>query len=55
MALKKGESREVSFTITEEELKFYNNALKRIVEPGEFHVFIGTSSSDAKKATFNLQ
>jgi beta-glucosidase len=55
IALKKGESREVSFTITEEELKFYNNDLKRIVEPGEFHVFLGTSSSDVKKASFNLQ
>jgi beta-glucosidase len=55
ISLRKGESREVSFTITEEELKFYNNDLKRIVEPGEFHVFIGTSSSDAKKVTFNLQ
>ncbi|HLO82419.1 MAG TPA: beta-glucosidase BglX [Chitinophagaceae bacterium] len=55
ISLKKGESRDISFNITEEELKFYNNDLKRIVEPGEFHVYIGTSSSNAKKATFNLQ
>ncbi len=55
IAIKKGESRELSFTINEEELKFYNSDLKRIVEPGEFHIFIGTSSSNAKKATFSLQ
>jgi beta-glucosidase len=54
-ALRKGENREISFTITEEDLKFYNNDLKRIVEPGEFHVFIGGSSSDTRKASFILQ
>jgi beta-glucosidase len=53
--LKKGESREVSFSITEDDLKFYNTELKRVIEPGEFVVFIGTSSENNKKASFILK
>ncbi|MBS1562886.1 MAG: glycoside hydrolase family 3 C-terminal domain-containing protein, partial [Bacteroidetes bacterium] len=53
--LKKGESRKISFTITTEDLKFYNSALKYIYEPGEFRVFIGTNSRDVKEAGFTLK
>jgi beta-glucosidase len=52
--LKKGESKQVSFTITSEELKFYNNDLKQIVEPGDFKMFIGSSSADTKEVNFKL-
>jgi beta-glucosidase len=52
--LKKGESRELLFTLTEEDLKFYNNDLRRIAEPGEFQVFVGTSSSEVSEASFTL-
>jgi beta-glucosidase len=52
--LKKGESKQVSFTITAEELKFYNNDLKQVVEPGDFKVFIGTNSNDVKEASFQV-
>lgn len=51
--LKKGESKEVSFTITVEELKFFNGDLKWIAEPGEFRVQIGTSSDLVKEAKFS--
>lgn len=50
--LKKGESKEVSFTITVEELKFFNGDLKWIAEPGEFKVQIGSSSDLVKEAAF---
>ncbi len=50
--LKKGESKEVSFTITVEELKFFNGDLKWIAEPGEFKVQIGSSSDSVKEAAF---
>jgi len=53
--LKAGESKTVTFTITEEELKFYNSALQHVSEPGEFHVMIGTNSDDVKSASFNLK
>ena len=52
--LKKGESRQVSFTIGFDELKFFNGQLKQVVEPGEFNVMIGTNSDDVKSKTFRL-
>lgn len=53
--LKPGEEREVRFTLSEEDLKFYNAELKHVAEPGEFDLFIGGNSRDLKKATFYLQ
>jgi beta-glucosidase len=52
--LKKGESKEVSFAITAHVLKFFNNDLKEVVEPGDFKVFIGTNSNDVKEASFQV-
>jgi beta-glucosidase len=53
--LKKGESKQVVFDITEEQLKFFNSDLKWVSEPGDFHLFIGTSSDQVKKAEFKLE
>jgi beta-glucosidase len=55
IALKKGESRQVVFRLTPEDLKFYNSQLKWVNEPGEFHVFIGPNSRDVKQAGFTLK
>lgn len=55
IALKKGESKVVEFTITEDDLKFYNNNLQRVSEPGEFTVFIGTSSDNVKSTKLTLK
>jgi beta-glucosidase len=52
--LKPGESREVTFTLTAEDLKFYNAALQYVAEPGDFQLFIGTNSRDLKSAEFKL-
>ena len=52
--LKPGESKTVSFTISVEDLKFYNSALKYVAEPGDFKVFIGANSRDVKEADFKL-
>ncbi|MBL1411172.1 beta-glucosidase BglX [Sphingobacterium sp. C459-1T] len=52
--LKKGANQTVSFTLTEDDLKFYNTDLKYTTEPGEFKVYIGTNSADTKTATFTL-
>ncbi len=52
--LKAGESKTVTFSITEEDLKFYNSDLKFVAEPGDFKVFIGTNSRDVKEANFKL-
>ena len=52
--LKKGESKEVVFTIGEEDLKFYNSDLNFVAEPGDFKVFVGGNSRDVKEAGFRL-
>jgi beta-glucosidase len=52
--LKAGESREVIFTIAVNDLKFYNNDLKYIAEPGEFKLYIGTNSAEVKESNFIL-
>ncbi|TAG98625.1 MAG: beta-glucosidase BglX, partial [Sphingobacteriales bacterium] len=53
--LKKGESKVVEFTITEDDLKFYNNNLQPVSEPGDFTVFIGTSSDNVKSTKLVLR
>ena len=52
--LKKGESKKVEFTITEEDLKFYNQSLQHVAEAGEFRLFIGGNSRDVQEASFEL-
>lgn len=51
--LKKGESKTVTFTITPEDLKFYNHELKFDWEPGEFEIMIGTNSADVSITKIN--
>jgi beta-glucosidase len=52
--LKTGESRQVSFEITPDQLKFYNSELERVNEPGEFELMIGGNSRDVKTIQFTL-
>lgn len=52
--IKKGESKEVSFDIDAEKLKYYNSDLKRVADPGDFKLYIGTSSDEVKKADFKM-
>jgi beta-glucosidase len=54
ITLNAGEMRKVVFTITENDLKFYNSELKYGSEAGEFTLFIGTNSRDVKEARFQL-
>lgn len=55
MMLKAGETRTATFSITKEELSFFNSDLKWASEPGKFHVFVGTNSRDVKQAEFELK
>ena len=48
IALKKGESRKITFTLGEKELGLYNKDMKFVVEPGDFKVMIGSSSDNIK-------
>lgn len=54
IGLAPGETREVSFTLTWEDLAFYNAENEFRAEPGEFHLFIGTNAEDVKQASFHL-
>jgi len=53
--IKKGESREIRFELSEEDLKFYNAHQEYVAEPGEFKIFAGTNSSELKEATLILK
>ena len=50
--LKAGETKEVSFDITPEDLKFYNSNFSWDWESGDFLVYIGTNSDVNDKAKF---
>ncbi|WP_417697214.1 beta-glucosidase BglX [Pseudomonas sp.] len=52
--LKAGEKKVIHFTITEDDLKFYNAQLKYAAEPGKFNVQIGLDSQDVKQQSFEL-
>ena len=54
IALKKGESKQVSFTLTADDLKFYNGQLEYVYEPGEFEFFIAGSSDHEMTGSFEL-
>jgi beta-glucosidase len=47
-----GETKEVTFTITPKDLKFYNSKLVWDWEPGTFLAYIGTNSQEVKQAKF---
>lgn len=46
-----GETKTITFTLTTEQLKFYNQALKYDWEGGEFNIFVGPNSRDLQKLT----
>ena len=53
--LAKGESKEIVFKVSVNDLKFYNKDLKYVYEPGEFKVYVGTNSRDVKEGKFTLK
>ncbi|SDM72241.1 beta-glucosidase [Daejeonella rubra] len=54
ISLKAGESKQVIFNLTENDLKFYNSNLDFVAEPGDFKIFVGNSSAHVKEADFKL-
>lgn len=57
VALKAGESKQVSFIVTPDKLRYLDINMKPVVEPGDFEVQVGASSQDADllKATFTVE
>ncbi len=54
IAIKKGETEKVSFTINAKDLSFYNQNLDFVAEPGDFEVFVGGNSNDVISTSFKL-
>ena len=54
ISLRPGEKRQVEFTVAPEQLSFYNRENHLVVEPGDFQVFVGTSSEGGLEATFTV-
>ncbi|MCK9206323.1 MAG: glycoside hydrolase family 3 C-terminal domain-containing protein, partial [Salinivirgaceae bacterium] len=54
VALAAGETKTVLFQITKEKLEYYNPDLQKVVEPGEFEVFVGTSSVSLQSKLFTV-
>lgn len=52
--LVKGESRSVRFSLNAEDLAFYRADMSYGPEPGDFELFIGSSSDDVRAARFSL-
>ena len=57
IALAPGEEKNVTFTITPDDLKYFDDTRHEWVsEPGKFTVYVGSSSTDIRsKATFTLK
>jgi beta-glucosidase len=55
ISLNRGETKTIQFTIDNQKLSFYNNALEFGSEPGDFDLMIGSSSADIRlKDSFEL-
>jgi beta-glucosidase len=52
--IKKDETREISFNITNEDLGFINADMDYVTEPGDFKVLVGTNSNELMEAEFTL-
>ncbi|HPT32559.1 MAG TPA: fibronectin type III-like domain-contianing protein, partial [Prolixibacteraceae bacterium] len=55
IALKAGESKEVSFELTTEDLKYYNHDLAYVCEPGDFELMIGPNSRDVQMVKLTVK
>jgi beta-glucosidase len=54
ITLQPGETRTVTFRIGPDALALYDRRMRRVVEPGAFTVFAGTSSDDVLSAHFDV-
>jgi beta-glucosidase len=54
ITLKAGERRTATFKLAPDDLAFYNQAMKRVVEAGEFSVMVGGSSATVLSTTLTV-
>lgn len=53
ISLKSGETKNISFTLTQKMYEMVNNNGKRVIEPGEFRVYVGGSSPMKRSLELN--
>lgn len=54
VTLAPGEQKTVTFTVGTEALRMYNQAMRRVVEPGAFDIMVGPDSQDLKTAMLTV-
>ncbi len=54
VSLKAGEAKTVSFKLDQEDFRFWDKDMKRVVEPGDFDIMVGSNSVDLKTVTLNI-
>lgn len=55
ISLKKGEKKTLQFTLTPDDLAFYNPNMEWVTEPGEFEIFVGGDSDTQNKVKIVLK
>jgi beta-glucosidase len=54
VTLAAGEHRQVQFTLSADDLAFTGRSMRRVVEPGRFHLWVGGSSEHGLHHEFTL-
>lgn len=55
VSLKAGESRDITFRVTPDMLKFYNAGLEYVLEPGDFELMVGPNSRDVQRRRITVE
>ncbi|WP_278622558.1 beta-glucosidase BglX [Parabacteroides gordonii] len=55
VSLKQGEKKTVSFSLPVEELAFWNIDMQRVVEPGEFNLWVSPNSAEGLQTSFTVE
>jgi beta-glucosidase len=55
ISTKPGEKQTVTFTLTADDIAFYNRDMKRVAEPGKINVMVGGSSADLKTIDLDIR
>ncbi|MEN9444186.1 MAG: hypothetical protein RIS47_1076 [Bacteroidota bacterium] len=50
-----GQTGKLSFRITPDKLAYYNPAYEKVIEPGEFEVFVGSNSANLQSLKFTVK
>ena len=52
--IKKGETKKITFKLSEDELSIWNREMEKVVEAGKFELMVGGNSQDLIRTNFNI-